>query len=226
MPEISVVIPTHNPKPTIWRALKSVTSQGVDTQIIVVDDGSTARDSYAIYDQLAERGYLVVHRPQNGGIHAALNTGFDYAIGKWCIKIDDDDLFAPDCLKAMLDALAGQAEPERWFAYGDTFLPYQGQIHRPGAWSPELNRNAHTTWYAILWPRWLWDKVHYWKPDTLPIYHEDWDFVRQLEAEGMKGLYVPTTVLHYHFDPDGNSLMNRARPYIGRIHNIIHERFG
>ena len=41
-PEVSVIIPTHNRWALLQRALTSVLAQeGVDAEVIVVDDGST-----------------------------------------------------------------------------------------------------------------------------------------------------------------------------------------
>lgn len=224
MTEISIVIPVYNPRPTLWRTVESCVAQDVDSEIIIVDDGS--EKTAIIGDVRKAYPQVKLITKANGGIHDALNAGHDAASGEWRIKVDDDDWLATGCLERMLIALDGVDRQADYFAYGDTFQPLQQIVHKPGVWSPLLNYDQHRTWYAILWHSSWWGRVRYWKPDELPIYHEDWDFVRQLETAGCKGLYVSGVCLNYVYDPVGDSLMNRAQPYIPRIHEIVHERFG
>jgi glycosyltransferase involved in cell wall biosynthesis len=223
-PELSIIIPVYNPRSTLRRTLESCVSQDVDSEIIIVDDGS--QRVRLIHEIRETYPQIKLVTKANGGIHDALNAGHDAASGEWRIKIDDDDWFTAGCLTRMLNALDGMDHQADYFAYGDTFLPLQRTTHCPGEWSLALNDDSHRTWYAIMWHSKWWGRARYWKPDELPIYHEDWDFVRQLECAGVRGLYVPGTCLNYVFDPDGNSLNNLAQQYSPRIHEIIQERFG
>lgn len=225
MPELSVVMPVRNPRTSIWAAVESVLNQDVDLELIVVDDGS-AREQRQVFIDLARlsQRVRVVQRATSGGIVAALNTGHDAARGTWRIKLDDDDRFEAGSLARLM--AAARVHGEQHYCYGDTHLPVQGITHCPGAWWPGINRETHMTWYAILWPGALWGQARYWKPTHLPIYHEDWDFVLQLERLGVQGVHTPGVALHYWHDPAGGGLMNRARPYLPAIHRAIHERFG
>jgi glycosyltransferase involved in cell wall biosynthesis len=85
-------------------ALASALAQeDVDTQVVVVDDGSideTARELGAIDD--ARLRVLRHDRPE--GVSAARNLGLAHVAAPWVAFLDDDDVWSPGHLAAMLDA--------------------------------------------------------------------------------------------------------------------------
>jgi glycosyltransferase involved in cell wall biosynthesis len=107
---ISVVMPAYNYAHYLPRALDSITGQlQDDTEIIVVDDGSTdgTVELLAAYAQRCPS--LKVLRQVNAGAGAARNTGIEAANGTYILPLDADDELVPGAL-AVLHTLV-QADP-------------------------------------------------------------------------------------------------------------------
>lgn len=105
-PEVSVVMINYNGRPWLEIALDSVlASEGVDFELVVVDDGSG--DGSREYLELRSREdtrVRVLPLPQNAGISGARNAGIEAARGSYVSIIDSDDRFLPDTLRKQLDA--------------------------------------------------------------------------------------------------------------------------
>jgi glycosyltransferase involved in cell wall biosynthesis len=94
--EITVIIPTHNRRDTLARALDSVLAQTMQpTEVIVVDDGSSddTRRLVAGYPRVR---YLY---QENAGVSSARNLGIEAARGEWLAFLDSDDEWQPDKLR-------------------------------------------------------------------------------------------------------------------------------
>ncbi len=103
---ISVIITVYNREDFIGRAIDSILGQkDVDSEIIIVDDGSTDR-SLNICNDYAEKfqNVRVIHQ-ENAGLSKARNVGLDNARGDYICFLDDDDVMTPGSLKHMLDAI-------------------------------------------------------------------------------------------------------------------------
>ncbi|MEP9356011.1 glycosyltransferase family A protein [Xanthobacter sp. KR7-65] len=98
-PQISIVIPCYNAAETIAETLASACAQTLtDTEIVVVDDGSTDA-SAAIVARAAERdGRIRLVRQENGGVARARNVGVVHARARIIAFLDADDLWAPNAL--------------------------------------------------------------------------------------------------------------------------------
>jgi glycosyltransferase involved in cell wall biosynthesis len=106
--QVSVVIPCFNAGRYLPTTLKSVLSQeGVDLEVIVVDDGST--DDTA--DQVL-RGFPQVRllRQANAGVSEARNRGVREARYPWIAFIDADDIWLPGKLAAQSELLADRPD--------------------------------------------------------------------------------------------------------------------
>ena len=112
--KVSVVIPTRNR----WRLLRTTVAaalaqEGVELEVIVVDDGSTdgTREQLEAIDDPRLR---VCRHDASRGVAAARNTGIEAADSAWVAFLDDDDLWAPTKLRLQLDAAAAASAD---FAY-------------------------------------------------------------------------------------------------------------
>ncbi len=103
-PEVSVVVPAHNAAATLGRALDSVAMQeGVDWELIVVDDGScdATREVASCFSREHGRAHIISQ--ENQGRSAARNAGILAARGTWLCFLDADDYYLPGAFRAMLD---------------------------------------------------------------------------------------------------------------------------
>jgi glycosyltransferase involved in cell wall biosynthesis len=115
-PEVSVIIPCFEQGEFLMDALSSVYEQAHDSwEIIVVDDGSTQRDTIAAIDAVADWERLTIIRQANRGLPAARNAGIKVAKGRYVVPLDADDELGAGFLEEMTGALT--AAPRAAFAH-------------------------------------------------------------------------------------------------------------
>ncbi len=101
---ISVVIPVWNGAAYLAETLDSVKRQGVATEIVVADDGSTDNSR----EIAAKKGCRVLPL-EHRGISRACNAGIARAAGRYIMLLDQDDVLCDACLATLLDALEEEA---------------------------------------------------------------------------------------------------------------------
>jgi glycosyltransferase involved in cell wall biosynthesis len=120
MPRVSVVVSTYDRLTLLEEALASIAAQTFrDFDVVVVNDHG--RDASAVVDAFAARARDVAvrydHRPENRGVAATRNHGVRTTTGELVAYLDDDDLWTPDHLEALVATL--DAHPAASIAYGD-----------------------------------------------------------------------------------------------------------
>ena len=134
--DVSVVLPTHNRLHLLPVAIGSILRQeGVELELIVVDDGSTdGTGAWLDCFAAAEPRVKVVHHDRPRLMSGARNAGIARASSPWVAFCDDDDVWAPGKLAAQLRAL--QASSARWGCTGvvvvDQGLDIVGHHHAKG----------------------------------------------------------------------------------------------
>src|SRR5712672_4829691 len=109
-PFVTALIDTYNHESFIEEAVASVLQQDFpasETEILVVDDGSTDRTP-EIVRKFAPRVRLL--RKPNGGQASAFNAGIPEAQGEVIAFLDGDDWWAPGKLTGVADVFARDAE--------------------------------------------------------------------------------------------------------------------
>lgn len=108
MKEVSVVIPTYNYGKYLICAIESVIKQGVDLEVIIVDDASTDRTE----DIVEKLQNIVINYPIyyirnsiNLGVSASRNKGLMLAKGNYIAWLDADDWWAEKKLEKQLKKL-------------------------------------------------------------------------------------------------------------------------
>jgi glycosyltransferase involved in cell wall biosynthesis len=115
-PEVTVVVPTRNRSAVCEQTLRAVLGQrDVHLEVVVVDEASTDGTA-AMLAGLGDDRVQVVRNEQPVGLPAARNIGLRLATAPWIAFCDDDDVWAPDKLRAQLDAAA--ASGAAWCACG------------------------------------------------------------------------------------------------------------
>jgi glycosyltransferase involved in cell wall biosynthesis len=173
---VSCIIPVYNGAAFIRDAVQSILAQtGTDTEIIVVDDGSTD-DTPAV---VATFGETVRYLHQtNRGPAAARNAGIACARGDWIAFLDADDLWLPGKLPSQLRRFGERPElqvvfggmrnvplpgtdeavfrPEQWPAIPFspcTMLARRGVFDQVGLFDPNLRRGEDTEWFVRMMMR-------------------------------------------------------------------------
>jgi len=103
-PLVSVVVRTKDRQEELIEALASIVAQSHrPLEVVMVNDGGGPVDRAM---QTADRAVPVtlVHHPISRGRAAAANAGVAAAKGEWIAFLDDDDLFLPGHLTAVLGA--------------------------------------------------------------------------------------------------------------------------
>ncbi len=118
---LSIVVPVYNERNTLVEVVRRMRAvelpDGIEREIIVVDDGSTdgSRD---VLEQLGDSTVRVVLHDVNRGKGAALRTGFGHATGEYVLVQDADLEYDPeDWPKLLNPVLRGRAR----VVYGSRF---------------------------------------------------------------------------------------------------------
>jgi glycosyltransferase involved in cell wall biosynthesis len=208
MPEVSVIIPTHNRRQLLELTLQSVLWQrNVDFEVIVVDDGSTD-DTPRLLRSLGNPVRVVRHE-QAQGVSAARNHGIAVARGEWVAFLDDDDLWAPDKLELQLEA--GRRTGRRWAYAGVVAITLDNRIlagtppappERVVAEMMVRNHLSAGSSNVIVRKAWLPPPPIF---DGSLYHHADWDLWIRLSRCGPPA-YVPKPLVGYRFHPASASL--------------------
>lgn len=102
---MAVVIPSWNSEGLLPRCLDSLSGQGVEVELMVVDNGS----SDGSVELLERRGVPHVALPENIGFAAAVNLGAARTRAGAVLALNADTALEPGCLTLLLDAL--EADP-------------------------------------------------------------------------------------------------------------------
>ena len=129
---LSIVIPAYNEARTIHLILDCVRAveliNGIEKEIIVVNDCSRDNTEQAVQDYMAAHPELPIHyfrHEQNQGKGAALHTGIQAATGEYVIIQDADLEYDPEEYNVLLvPIVSGRAD----VVYGSRFMG--GRPHR------------------------------------------------------------------------------------------------
>jgi hypothetical protein len=98
VPEVSVVVVTHNAKPWIEPCLESVRGY----ELIVVDNGSSDGTPELVRDRFPEARLI---EQQNRGLGAGWNAGMRAASGKWFFLLNADAWVVADGVAKLVETL-------------------------------------------------------------------------------------------------------------------------
>ena len=130
--QISVIIPTYQPKDYIWQCLDSLDAQTLDKrlwEVIIVLNGCSDPWETDIKQYIQSHHWTNARLIQTdeAGVSNARNIGLDQAKGEYITFIDDDDYVSPTYLEALQqiadkDTIA--ASYTVGFSYEQAQLPY------------------------------------------------------------------------------------------------------
>ena len=122
-PELSVVIPIYNERPTVAKILQAVHAVPISKEVIVIDDASTDGTAQLLEEELRPQIDVLIRHYENQGKGAAVRAGIARARGRYLIVQDADLEYDPaqfpKLLKPLQDGVADVVFGSR-FLGGDT----------------------------------------------------------------------------------------------------------
>src|ERR1700744_3507890 len=107
MPLVSIIIPVYNSEKYLSDAIQSAINQTwSDTEIIIIDDGSTD-NSLQVAQQFISEKVKIFHQ-ENKGASVARNYGLTKAKGDYIQFLDADDILSNNKIEAQMTVLAGE----------------------------------------------------------------------------------------------------------------------
>lgn len=109
--KLSIIIPVYNVENYIEECIQSVLNQMTeDTELIVVDDGSTDRSLEVIYKLQKESNFIVIPQ-KNSGVSVARNKGMAQSSGEYIVFMDSDDYWREDTVSQLMP-IVNQVHPD------------------------------------------------------------------------------------------------------------------
>ena len=199
---VSVIIPTHNRKKLLFRAVKSVLKQTYkNIECIVVDDGSVS-PVRSVTESFNDDRLRYIRHEQSRGASSARNTGIQNSAGDYVAFLDDDD----EWLQSKIEKQVGLLErlPSDygmvycWMDYHDS----TGQVvkknhpeYRGYIFPNVLDRQRISGCSTLLTRRDAVDDIGGFD-ESLPR-GNDGDFIRRI-CKRMKVDYVPQVLVRYY----------------------------
>ena len=117
-PRVTVLLPTYNRRRYLGEALASVLRQSYpDLEIFVIRDGG--EEVSDIVRSFPDPRVVFIDRKENRGKPFSLNEALTRARGKYVAYLDDDDVYYPDHVRTLVDALEGPTDCQ--VAYSDLY---------------------------------------------------------------------------------------------------------
>jgi len=126
---VSVIVPAYNAEHFIARTIASALHQeGVDLEVVVVDDGSTDRTKDVV-DSLRDPRVRLLAGP-NRGVSAARNEGVRASAGEYVAFLDHDDLWEPSKTRRQIEIL--DRDPRAALVFTQARTVDAGCVDAPG----------------------------------------------------------------------------------------------
>lgn len=178
---VSVIVPTYNYARFLGAMLESAFAQSYrNTEVIVVDDGSTDNTVEVLRNFLSDQR-LKVHAQSNQGCIPAMNNGFRVSTGEFIAFCGSDDLWNRDHLQRLMDGFAQH--------------PEAGLIYDNGAYFNDRNGEDE----GLVIPREVAEKLTA-RPNTLEdVFKKNWitncTFLVRRQVLEQTGLFDPNVYM-------------------------------
>lgn len=150
---LSIVIPVYNEATLVCRLLQRVADidgfDGLETELIVVDDGSSDGTNAAIGEFIRARpdaSIRLLTHDRNRGKGAAVRTGFEAAHGDILIVQDADLEYDPEEIPMLVRPIAAGSEQ---VVYGSRIM-MEKRLGRSGAYGLITGKHPHSYVLAYL----------------------------------------------------------------------------
>lgn len=229
MPQVSVILPTHNRAHVLGRAVRSVLAQTfVDLELIVVDDGSTD-ETETVLAGFSDPRLIVLRHSECRGAAVARNTGVGVSSAPWLAFQDSDDVWRIDKLARQYAAIDND-QAAGLICCGYLVMTRAGKISfvsadsrmQSGEWGPD---NIYD--FGFITPTWLLRRDVFELAggfdETMPNL-EDWELAFRLyQITSIRAVNEPLVIKYGSADsinPDRESRIRSIETIIQR-HSAI-----
>lgn len=200
---LTVIIPAYNAESTLLRALDSI-PKAKDTEVIIIDDGSTD-GSWVIADRWRTRHrndfyhVTTLRSSRNKGVAAAMNLGFDIAMGEYIVSLSSDDYYV------------SSFEPFRPYLDGENDLVYFDlEVNDGSVWHLDENSKKEFVGAVKFIRREFLGGTR--EPEERR-YKEDLPFFAALQRKNPKEVFTGVVLKHYSWPREGSLSWQAMQDY-------------
>jgi glycosyltransferase involved in cell wall biosynthesis len=230
-PEVSVIIPTFNRPAMLAEALKSIAAQTFTSfEVIVINDGGLEVTDVIKASPIASKvNYISLGINHERSF--VRNCGLKIARGKYIAYLDDDDIYYPDHLQTLTDALKNSSFRA---AYTDAYRAVQvlengcyKTIRRELLYSQDFSIGSLLVSnmfpnLCVMHERSLIDSIGY-LDETLDT-HEDWDYWIKIGLT-CHFTHVKKITAEYTYRNDLSNTTSYNYSDFNRTREIIYKRY-
>ena len=213
-PRIAFLVACHNDGSTIRETLDSLRAEP-ETELVIVDDGSTNAATLKTLAALEDEGLRVLHQ-ENAGPSVAWTHGLAQTTAPYVMPFSSDDLLVPGATAKLADAL--DANRRAAAAWGDlqSFGAASALVPSALALDPWLVTYVNTIPGIAMFRRNLLLEAGGWQ---LRTGIEDWDLWMRLAAHGFESVHVPGAFFLYRRDAGGRfrGRVKRFEPFYDEL---------
>lgn len=196
---LSVVIPCFNQGEYLLELLHcfpNYLEQNI-YEIIVVNDGSTDKNTLLILDQVEKEGFQVLHQ-ENQGLCVTRNNGIKLSNGKYILPIDSDDKISPQFIFEAIEILDNNPKYSVVYCDGEYFGS------KAGPWTiGEFNLQRLMLWNYLpscsVFRKESWIQSDGYDTNINGL--EDWDLWLSIAFNGGKFKYLNKSFFYYRQTP-------------------------
>ena len=230
-PLVTVIVPTHNRPDMLTRALRSIMAQTYpNIEIVVVNDAGL--DVSNIIGWLGKDANITyVRHGKNRGLAAARNTALNVAQGEIIAYLDDDDVFLPNHVETIVDALVNLRAQ---FVYTEaehvTEMLDCGQYKEIGRLPSNDVRYSKEHLHVLnfipvnTWGHWKSCVAQVGRFDEGLDNHEDWDFLLRCSRR-FDLVHIPKHTVQVHQRAQGDNMLRRERSKFYDTFKLIYSRY-
>ncbi|OAG75434.1 glycosyl transferase family 2 [Acetobacter malorum] len=202
---LTVVIPHYNLGKLLLEAIESIKFSSLpDIKILVVDDGSTDKESVIILKTLEARyTNLTVIYKKNSGVAETRNVGVQNATTDYIALLDADDLVGATYYEAALKILNQYSNVGFVGAWNEDFNQ-NGRLRLWPTFNPEvpLQMIMNTTNCQGLVIRRDAYLAHGQHDPSLGMFLDDWESTISMVLNGVRGVMIPHPLFKYRIRED------------------------
>lgn len=215
---LSIITPVYNTQADFLReCILSVRYQTSPYwQLILVDDGSTAKDTLSVLNsRLCDdpRIHLVFNKSNQHGISAATNLGITAASGNYIGFLDHDDRLAADAVHQIYETLRENSTTDILYSDKDMISPSDKRhmhLMKPD-WSPETLLSGNYLFHFVCYRKKLVDQVGGFRSEYDGS--QDYDLVLRCSEHDPSVVHIPRVLYHWRQCEVSVSLDENAKSY-------------